>query len=411
LNRGEIEQFQTAIEAEWFGNIAPFWLEKAPDRRNGGFYGLIYDDLRVVETAEKGIILNSRILWTFSRAFTIYKKNEYRKTAERAFEYLSENFFDQDRGGVFWTVDYRGAPHDTKKRTYAQAFTVYALAEYFLATSERTALEKANGLFETIETVCRDEKYDGYLETFERNWIPAEDQRLSASDRDDAKSMNTHLHLLEAYANLYRAGRDETVGERLRFLIRLFLDKIIDPERFTLRMFFEENWTPTTAITSFGHDIETSWLLTEAAQISGAAELIERTRDVCVGMAKAVLRTGLAADGSLLYEAEGGKIINHDRDWWVQTEAVVGFFNAYELSGDERFLKASMANWDYLVENFVDQTNGEWFWKIRADGRRDPEKPKLSQWKCPYHNGRLCFEMKHRLKKPAAVFPGPAQNF
>jgi mannobiose 2-epimerase len=393
----QIAKFRQQIESEWRDNIAPFWLQYAPDEKHGGFHGWITNDLQVDEQAEQGIILNSRILWTFAHAYKLYQNADFLRLAERAFNYLTEHFIDREYGGVFWTLDYRGQPHDTRKRSYAQAFALYGLTEFYVATGEPRALTEARAIFDLLESRARDDVNDGYFETFERDWTLATDQRLSDVDQDEKKSMNTHLHVLEAYATLARATNEVRVEERLRAVIILFLNRIIHPEQFHLQMFFDETWAGKSDHISFGHDIEGSWLLCEAAAVLADAELLAKVRSVSLKMAQSVYDRGLDADGSLLYEADATGIIDDDKHWWTQTEAVVGFVNAYELSGQEHFLVAALRVWEFISRNIVDKRNGEWFWKTSRAGVPALEMPKLSQWKCPYHNGRMCFEISRRL--------------
>lgn len=391
-------ELRRQIESEWRDNIAPFWLRYAPDEEHGGFRGLLTNDLRVDERADKGIILNSRILWTFSRAFELYGEASFRETAERAYLYLTQNFFDREHGGVFWTLDYRGLPSDTKKRPYAQAFALYSLTEFYLATNESAALDEAFGIFDLLETRCRDSLNEGYFETFERDWTLAADQRLSEVDQDEKKSMNTHLHVLEAYTTLARAVRDARVRERLRALVNIFLTRIIHPKDFSLMMFFDEAWSCKSTHRSFGHDIEASWLLCEAAEVLADRELSERVREVALKMAQSVYENGLDVDGTgLLYEADAGGVTDTDKHWWAQAEAVVGLVNAYQLGGGEHFLKAAASVWEFIDRHVVDKEKGEWFWKTSREGVPSFDLPKLSQWKCPYHNGRMCFEISRRL--------------
>ncbi|MCM3870701.1 MAG: AGE family epimerase/isomerase [Pyrinomonadaceae bacterium] len=393
----EISEFKNQIAEEWRDNIAPFWLRYAPDEKHGGFHGWITNDLKIDKQAEKGIILNARILWTFAHAYKLYQNAEFLSLANRAFNYLTEHFIDREYGGVFWTLDYRGQPLDTKKRPYAQAFALYGLTELYLATGEVKALAEARALFDLLESRARDAANDGYFETFERDWTLADDQRLSDVDQDEKKSMNTHLHVLEAYATLARATNDAGVKDRLRAVITLFLEHIIHPEKFYLKMFFNEIWTSKSDHLSFGHDIEGSWLLCEAAEVLADAELLAQVRNISVKMAQSLYNRGLDGDGSLLYEADAGGIIDDDKHWWTQTEAVVGFVNAYQLSGHEYFLAAALRVWEFISRYLVDKQNGEWFWKTSRAGVPALEMPKLSQWKCPYHNGRMCFEISRRL--------------
>ncbi len=392
-----LSQFRGEIQDEWHNNIAPFWLRYAPDEKHGGFHGWISNDLRIDERTEKGIILNSRILWTFSHAYGLYHDVSFRQLAERAYTYLTRHFLDHKCGGVFWTLDYLGEPLDTRKRPYAQAFALFGLTEFYLATGKRAALDQALELFELLESRCRDPEYDGYFETFNRDWSLANDQRLSEVDQDDKKSMNTQLHVLEAYTTLARVSGDLRVKRRLGSIINIFLKRILDLETFHLRTFFDEDWTSKSDHISFGHDIEASWLLCEAAEVFADVELTARVTIVALEMARAVYGQAVDSDGSLLYEADANSITNSDRDWWVQTEAVVGFVNAYRLSGDEKFLLAARGVWQFIKEHMVDKADGEWFWRVSGEGLPVLEMPKVSQWKCPYHNGRMCFEVACRL--------------
>jgi mannobiose 2-epimerase len=392
------ENLAARTESEWRENIAPFWLAHAPDELRGGFRGLVTNDLRADERADKGVILNSRILWTFSRAHALYREPSFLATAERAYRYLTRHFLDREHGGVYWTVDCEGRPSDTKKRPYAQAFALYGLAQFHLATGERAALDEALGLFELLESRARDREHDGYFETFERDWALAADQRLSEVDQDEKKSMNTHLHVLEAYAALARATRDSRVRGRLRTLVEIFLTRVVHPTDSYLVMFFDETWGCQSSHRSFGHDIEASWLLCEAAEVLGDDGLSARVRGISLKLAQSVYERGLDDGGfGLLYEADAGGVTDADKHWWAQAEAVVGFVNAHQLGGGDHFLRAAASVWEFVDRHIVDRENGEWFWKTSRAGVPSDDLPKLSQWKCPYHNGRMCFEVGRRL--------------
>jgi cellobiose epimerase len=385
------------VEAELLTDILPFWLRYAIDEENGGFRGQISNDLTIDPHADKGLILNARILWTFSKAYGVYRSPVYLAAARRAYDYLTRCFWDEQFGGVYWMLDYRGKPHDTKKRIYGQAFTVYALAEYFHATGDAGALDKALRMVRSIESSSHDGEHGGYFETYERDWTLAQDQRLSEVDMDEKKSMNTHLHMMEAYATLLRFHEDESVRRRLRELIEIFLGHIIDPATNHFIMFFDEAWQPRSNKISYGHDIEGSWLLCEAAKALGDAALHERVREVSLRMAQAVREQAIDADGGLLYEGDPSGIIDDTKQWWPQAEAVTGFLNAYQLSGQRHFLEAAQKSWEFIEKYIVDHENGEWFWLVSRTGAPSAEHYKADPWKCPYHNSRACFEAMQRL--------------
>jgi len=394
-----VNSWRKRVERELLEDILPFWLKYAVDEEYGGFRGQIANDLTIDPQAHKGLILNARILWTFARAYQVYGHEVHLRAAHRAHDYLLRNFWDEEHGGVYWMVDYLGKPVDTKKRIYGQAFMVYALAEYASASGEKEPLEKAVTLYRLIEKSGRDAQNGGYFETYERNWTLAAEQRLSEVDMDEKKSMNTHLHLLEAYASLLRTWKDDGLRGRLKELSRIFLEHIIDPGSFHLRMFFDEQWHDRSDRLSFGHDIEASWLICEAADVLGDKAILDQTRKVSVSMAQATLDQALDSDGGLMYEGRGKEIIDTDKHWWPQAEAVVGFLNAYELSGREYFLKASERSWEFIEKYIVDHTHGEWHWKVSRDGTPSNDKYKVDAWKCPYHNSRACFEVMERLDK------------
>ena len=385
------------VETELLSDILPFWINNTIDDQYGGFRGQIANDLTIDPHAPKGIILNTRILWTFARAFSVYRNPVYLATARRAYDYIARYFWDREFGGIYWMLDFEGRPIDTKKRIYGQAFAVYALAEYSHASGDPEALAMALRLVEQIESAGHDDMHTGYFETYERDWKLAVDQRLSDVDLDEKKSMNTHLHLLEAYAALLRFHEDETVRLRLGELIKICLDHIIDSATHHFIMFFDEEWSPRSTKISFGHDIEGSWLLVEAAEILGDAALLGRVREVAVKMAQGVYEQGLDADGGLMYEADPTGIIDSDKHWWPQAEAVVGFLNAHRLSGRQHFRDAAERSWEFIEKFIVDREHGEWFWLVSRPGVPGAGRDKVGPWKCPYHNSRACFEVMERL--------------
>jgi mannobiose 2-epimerase len=391
---------------ELVGDILPFWMRHAVDRQNGGFFGMIDCDLNIRKEAPRASVINARILWTFSAASRLIGA-EYRETADHAYDYLVNKFWDTKYGGLFWMLDHRGNPVSMRKQIYAQAFGIYALAEYFRATGDAASLDFARRLFWTIEDHSYDSVFQGYLEARDRDWHELDDMRLSEKDLNSPKSMNTHLHVMEGYTNLLRVWRDPALEAKQADLLILTMDRIVDPSTGHFRLFFDKRWNSLSDHVSFGHDIEGSWLLVEAAKVLGDAGLIERARKLAVTMAKTVYEQGLDRDGSLFYEADAqGQISDPKKHWWAQAEAVVGFYNAYQISGEAHFLEAAHLAWDYIEAKVVDKTHGEWHAKLTPEGlpltaKEDSDACLAGPWKCPYHNARVCYEMIERLEKHA----------
>jgi mannobiose 2-epimerase len=387
---------------ELTGNILPFWMRHTVDRENGGFYGAIDCDLQVDRQAPRAAVINARILWTFSAAARVLGETAYRETADWAYRYIVDKFWDKEYGGVYWMLDYQGNPISDRKQIYAQAFAAYGMAEYFRATGHAESLEWAKQLYRLIEEKSGEPEYGGYLEARARDWSALEDLRLSDKDLNSPKSMNTHLHVLEAYTNLLRVWDDPGLRASLKRLLEVTMDRIVDNSTGHFKMFFENDWTSLTDHVSFGHDIEGSWLIQEAAEVLGDDDLLERARDLAVRMAQAVYDEGLDKDGSLFYEASHGKLVDPNKHWWAQAEAVVGFYNAYQVSGQEHFRTAAYRAWEYIEDKVVDKVHGEWHAKLKPDGtpwkaEDDPDACLVGAWKCPYHNARVCLEMWGRL--------------
>jgi mannobiose 2-epimerase len=385
------------IEQELTGNILPFWVEHTPDPIHGGFYGALSNDLKVDNHVARSAVLYGRILWTFASAYRKYRLPQYLSTAQRAYDYLRQYFWDAKYEGIYWTVNACGDPVETRKHTYAQAFSIYGLTEYYLAAGEAGALESARRIFELLEAKAHEPEYGGYMESRGRNWTSSADQRLSALEPDCDKSMNTLLHLLEAYTNLLRVWDEPRLRARVGELLGVFLDRILDPQTNHFRLFFNNDWTwPRQEHFSYGHDIEGSWLLAEAAEEMGNAGLLQRARSLAVQMAQAVYSEALQLDGRVLSESSGGPQ-SEGLAWWVHAEAMVGFYNAYQISGQEHFAAASARVWDFIMQNFSDHQNGDWFKMLDPDRRPYPDSPKVGPWECPYHHSRACFELLKRL--------------
>jgi mannobiose 2-epimerase len=386
------------IEKE-LDKILNYWSAFAVDAENLGFYGEIANNNQPVSASVKGAVLNARILWTYAAAFNFDKKQKYLRLAGRAFRYISDFFIDREYGGCYWSVSSTGVPLDSKKQIYAIAFMIYGLSEYYKASKNEYALELAKSLYTDIERHSYDKVRRGYFEAFTRTWETIADLRLSKKDANEKKTMNTHLHILEAYTTLYQIWPDTGLQQQIRSLINVFENYIIDHRTGYCTLFFDENWYRKSYTISYGHDIEASWLLTRAAEVLGDKATILRINDLAIKMANAAIK-GMNEDGSMNYEFEPLKnILNTERHWWVQAEAMVGFFNAYCITKDENFYELTLADWQFIQKNIIDHEHGEWHWGVLADGSLMAEHGKGGFWKCPYHNSRVCMEMINRINK------------
>lgn len=393
------EMLQTLTE-----NILPFWL-RMQDMERGGFYGQMRGDGTLVKDANKGGILNARILWSFSAAYRVTRRPEYLDAATRAKDYIVRYFLDPVYGGIYWELDCNGNPVDTKKQFYAIGFAIYGLSEYARATGDEESLNVALRLYDVIEEHSLDTLYNGYIEACTRQWDEIEDMRLSELDANYPKSQNTHLHIIEPYANLYRVLKAtrpyEAVTMRvensLRNLIDIFCDKILNPETHHLDLFFDMDWTRGAgALESYGHDIECSWLMHEAALVLGDPEVLAKVEPIVQLVAKASEK-GLNADGSMVHEANlDTGYLDTDRHWWVQAETVVGFYNIYQYFNDASALDKALHCWQYIKDNLIDHELGEWFWSRDPERNINRKDDHAGFWKCPYHNSRMCLEIIER---------------
>ena len=350
----DIKKMKQEMEEELVSNILPFWINRMTDEVNGGFYGRITGREEVKPEAEKGAILNARILWTFSAAYRLLRRPEYLETATRAKRTLIDRFYDNEFGGVYWSLDYKGNPLDTKKQIYALGFAIYGLSEYARATGDDEALAYAIRLFETIEEHSFDPVKNGYCEALTREWGEIADMRLSAKDENERKTMNTHLHILEPYTNLFRIWKDARLEKQLRNLIGLFTERILNIKTGHLELFFNDDWVSKYRIVSYGHDIEASWLIHEAALVLGDKELLEKVEPLVEYIAAAA-DEGLTPDGSMIYETflDKGKT-DTDRHWWVQAENVVGHANLYKPFDDEVAMQKALRCWAFIKLHLVD---------------------------------------------------------
>jgi mannobiose 2-epimerase len=381
------------------GNILNYWMANTVDEQDGGFYGKIDNDNKVIPASPKGSVLNARILWSFSAAYNQNPDAKYLAIADRAYQYIIKHFIDAGFGGVYWTVDHLGNPLDTKKQVYASAFTIYALSEYYKASGAAEAKNYAVDLYKLLVDKSYDKERTGYLEAFTKEWQPIADLRLSAKDANEKKSMNTHLHVLEAYTTLYSIWPEEELRSQIQTLINNFLDHIINSETNHLVLFFDEDWNKRSGTVSYGHDVEASWLLLEAAEAIGNHELIEKVKQQCIKISAATI-SGLDTDGGLWYEYEPAEDhLIKEKHWWVQAEAMVGFYNTWQISNNKEYLDLSLRNWAFVKQHLLDIKNGEWFWGIYANGDVMQTEDKAGIWKCPYHNSRACIELIKRISR------------
>ncbi|GAB1453819.1 cellobiose 2-epimerase [Draconibacterium sp.] len=387
--------FKKQFENELTDNILNYWVKEVYDTNRKTFFGRITNEGEKFPEAPLSAVFTTRVLWTFSAAYRFYPTAIYKKMADEAFRILLETFWDNDNGGIYWSVFPDGKPEDMKKQFYAEAFFIYALSEYWLAFKDEKAKQLAISMFMLMEKYAFDPEFGGYIEANTADWKETDDQRLSPKDLDVKKSMNTHLHILEAYTNLYRIHKVEDVEKKVAHLLHIFLDKILDEETGHLILFFDKDWTVRSEIDSYGHDIEATWLMHEAAEVLGNKELIEEVEQVAVKMSDVSIKEGLAPHGGMYYEKAEGHL-QEQFDWWPQAEAVVGFFNTYQITKDEKYLEHVQKSWKFIQDHIMDKKNGEWFWGV--DSNLEPLKTdKVSPWKAPYHNGRMCMEMMRRI--------------
>lgn len=396
-----LTKLKTEMEQEFNNDLAPYWTKYAIDEVNDGFIGQVTYDNQKNYSANKGVILNARLLWAFSATCKRFNTPDLKKSAKRAYEYLIEYFLDKEYGGFYWILDAKGNIVDDRKHIYAQAFCIYGLVEYYSLTRDRQALKLAYDVFHLIENKATDSENGGYFEAYNRKWELNGDVRLSDKDENEPKSMNTHLHILEAYTNLYRFAPNEKLKVRLEELVHIFCDNIISADESMLVNFMDVDWTPKSDVISFGHNIEASWLLLEAAEVLAKPMLIERIKKVALNLSNAVLKYGIDVDGGLLNEANPNptSIIDPNKDWWPQVEAIIGFLNSYELSREVKFLEAAVNSWEFIKCFMMDEEYGEWYEKVSRKGTPFSKMDKIRSWKGPYHNMRVVIEVIARVER------------
>lgn len=396
LNR---EEFKNHL----VNDIIPFW-KNLRDNEFGGYYGYMDYDLKTDKKAVKGCILNSRILWFFSNAYMVLRDTSLLDEAKHAYEFMKDHCLDKENGGIFWSMTYDGKPADTMKHTYNQAFAIYALSSYFDITHDSEALDYAYKIYNTIETKCKDEI--GYLEALDINFNIISNEALSENGVMADRTMNTLLHVFEAYTELYRVTKDSKVEQKLIEIINTFADKVYNPSLNRQEVFFNNNWESIIDLHSYGHDIETAWLMDKGVDILGIPEIKEKMYPITKALTKKIY--DVAFDGnSLANECEKGTV-DERRIWWVQAESVLGFLNGYIRDNTKtEYLEAAEKQWKFIQEFVVDKREGsEWFWEVRKDGSPYEDRPIVEPWKCPYHNGRMCIEVMRRMNKKLVLPEG-----
>lgn len=372
--------------------LLPFW-EKLKDEEKGGFYGWMDSDLTLKKDAVKGCILNNRILWFFSNAYLALGDGKLEAYADHAYAFLRDHCYDRERGGVYWSLDCEGGVVDSTKHTYNQAFAVYALSSYYRAFGRKEALELAKSLVDTIEEKCFDEY--GYKEALDRDFVPVENDKLSENGVMADRTMNTLLHVLEAYTEYYYATKEARVKKKLCWMLDVIADKIYNPVLHRQEVFFDNNMNSLIDLHSYGHDIETAWLCERTLDVIGDEACRKKLTPVIRDLEDQIYKVAYK-NHSLANECERGKV-DERRIWWVQAEAVVGFYNAWQHTGEKRYLEASKDIWEFIQKYVVDhREGGEWFWNVDQNGAPEMGRPIVEPWKCPYHNGRMCMEIMRR---------------
>lgn len=383
------------VKAHLLNDIIPFW-KNLRDDEFGGYYGYMDYDLKLDKKAVKGCILNSRITWFFANAYTLLKDESLLEEAKHGFAFMKEHCMDKENGGIFWSMKYDGTPEDTTKHTYNQAFSIYALSSYYEATHDEEALVMAKELFHIIETKCTDEI--GYKEAFDKEFHEVENDKLSENGVIAEKTMNTLLHVFEAYTELYRVAKLPEVKERLEWIMDTFADKVYNPKLHRQEVFFDRNMNTILDLHSYGHDIETAWLMDRGVEVLGEKKYEEKMTPITKDLTAEIYK--VAFDGhSLANECEKG-VVNVHRIWWVQAETVIGFLNGWQKdSSRTEYLDAAKSEWQFIKDHVMDKRQGsEWFWEVDPSGKPYEGRPIVEPWKCPYHNGRMCFEVIRRLE-------------
>lgn len=382
------------IHKELVEGILPFWLDKI-DNEHGGFYGYMDEELVLDKKAPKGGLACARLLWTFSSAYRVLGDEACLVAAHHAYKFLVEHLLDEVHKGIYWLVDFEGHLLDGRKHIYVQAFGVYALSEYYRATGEQGGLEKALELYELIHEKGYDCDAEAYLEEFDREWHQLDNEMLSENGVVADYTYNTHLHVLEAMTNLYRVWPNAELKVRIEKILDVFYQRIYNHETGFFKVFFDRQWSSLIDLISYGHDIESSWLIHEAIKVLAITDEEHPWMVMVRRPAYGVLGEAMDSLGAMNNEKEKG-VLDDKKIWWVQAEAFVGYINMFELTKDEAFLKAAHRVWSFIEKYIVDKREGgEWHAELDSD-YKVMDKPVIEPWKLNYHNGRCCLEFVER---------------
>jgi cellobiose epimerase len=385
------------IETELIDDILSYWMKNVYDPKLKTFYGRIALDGTPDPEFNKSAVLITRILWSFSAAYRKYQKPEYKLMADEAYRIIRTYFEDKEFGGIYWEIKGNHEPADTKKQFYALAFCIYACSEYYMAFANEQAKVFALSIFNVIEAKSFNPSNNGYIDVLSKNYEKINGLRLSEKEIADTMTMNTHLHLLEAYTNLYRIWKDDPLKYKLENLLRLFLDKIINHQTWHFDLFFDDSWNKVGNVDSYGHDIEGTWLLYEAAEVLGNPSILKEVEEVAVKMGEVTIIEGIVKEhGGLLYEKEDGHLLE-EYHWWPQAEAAIGFFNLWQITGNGKYFELAVGSWEFIKTYIIDKKGGEWFWGADKNLKPLPIE-KVNGWKGPYHNGRMCLELIRRIE-------------
>ena len=442
---GMDSKFYQSVKDELFENILPYWEKYSRDKRPGfeGFFGRIDNDNNLNAAVERSIVMTSRFLWTYSAVARLTKEQKYLEMADFAYMVVLQKYLDKKHGGVYWSVMPDGKPKVSKKQIYGEAFCCYGLSEYAAAVKElredlggeslplatalgasatpsngedpvtplvrsEEAMNHALDIYNLLEEHAHDSQEGGYIEACAIDWKATDDMILSPKDMNCPKSMNTNLHVMEAYTNLYRTlpvvfsdskSIRAEVADSLKDLVEVTVDYIFQPNAH-LGMFFDMHWKLLDDEISYGHDIEASWLLWEAACELDDQELKDKIHDTVIRVAQVSLDEGFDHKSGCLenFLKDGGKVRDRRRVWWNQAEAINGYYNAWEMTGDKKYSDACLLVWQWIKEHQVDKEGGDWWSELDENGNPILSEAKGGNWKTSYHNGRTCMEVLRRSK-------------